>query len=153
MVAAKITPRNVDPQEAVNEAARHYADLRHRRRAVRVIIYLDDDTKCLWPIPEFNSGEPLDSQCRLSDDGRTLIWFGRRFTFTRTQGPIVALLLSAWEEGTRDVSQDVLLRAAESDSLRLEFVFRRNPAWGLIIVQGDAPGMYRLAEPDEVSGW
>jgi hypothetical protein len=149
----KSPSRNADPQEAVNASVRYYAEARHRRRAVRVIIYLDDDTKCLWPIPEFDSADPVDNQCRLSDDGRTLLWFGRRFTFTRTQSPVIAMLLSAWEEGTRDVAQDVLLRAADSDSLRLEYLFRRNTAWGVIVVAGDGAGMYRLAEPDEISSW
>ncbi len=110
MPPLKVVARTVDPQEALNDAARRYAEVRHHRRAVRLVIYLDDGAKCLWPIADPLLTEYVDPTCRLSDDGRTLVWFGRRFTFTRTQGPIIALLLSAWEEGSRDVAQDVLLR-------------------------------------------
>jgi hypothetical protein len=140
-----------DLQEQLNDAVRAYAEIKHRRRATRVVVFLDDGEKCGWPIAEIAaSSEPT---CHAANDYKTVIWYGRRFSFTETQSRIVAVLWAAWEDGSRDVSQESLLKSADCDSQRLEYLFRRSPAWNLIVVRGDAPGMYRLAEPDEIEGW
>ena len=73
-------------------------------------------------------------------------WFGTYYTFTAAQARVVAVLWAAWENGTPDVRQELLLEAAGSEGGRLAHVFRRHPAWGSLIVPGPSKGLFRLAE-------
>jgi hypothetical protein len=76
-------------------------------------------------------------------------WGETRFEFTPKQRVIVKLLFGAWRDGERDVRQDALLDAADSDSQRLRDVFRGHPAWGVMVTQGASGGLYRVVMPDE----
>lgn len=70
---------------------------------------------------------------------------GRAFFPTPLQQGIVARLWAAWENGEHDVPEVELLDAGNSRSERLQDVFKRNPAFGSIIVRGSRPGTFRLA--------
>lgn len=80
---------------------------------------------------------------------RQITWPGvGTFALNAAQARVVAVLLLAWEEGRPDVSQRVLLREAGTDCARLGDLFRHVPGWERLVVPGEAPGDYRLAEPD-----
>lgn len=81
---------------------------------------------------------------------RRVYWPGLgEFTFSWKQGAAVRELWAAWEEQSPGVSQEAVLQAAESDCARLYDLFRRHSAWGVLIIQGDKSGTYRLAEVEE----
>jgi hypothetical protein len=61
-------------------------------------------------------------------------------------------LWAAREEGTLEVNQAVLLRAADSDGARLHDLFRGHPAWGKLILRGHSPGSYTLPPPTGMTG-
>ena len=66
------------------------------------------------------------------------------------QREVVRVLWEAWQEGNPEVSQQTLLQAVDSDCTRLLDLFRRHPAWGQLVVQGEAAGTYRLPDlPEE----
>jgi hypothetical protein len=60
------------------------------------------------------------------------------------QQAVAAALWAARANGTLEVSQAVLLRAADSDGARLHDLFRGHPAWGKLILRGRSPGSYTL---------
>ncbi len=60
------------------------------------------------------------------------------------QQAVVAALWAARAEGTLEVTQALLLRAADSDGARLHDLFRNHPAWDRLICRGRAPGSYTL---------
>lgn len=77
---------------------------------------------------------------------------GRAWTFTPLQAKAVKVLWEAMGDGTWEVKQQTLLDAAGSTGDRLVDLFKRHPAWGALIVAGEASGHYRLAplpEADE----
>ncbi len=68
------------------------------------------------------------------------------------QQAVVAALWTAWEDGTLEVAQAMLLRAADSDGTRLHDLFRGHGAWGKLILRGRCPGSYTLPPlPEEPS--
>lgn len=85
---------------------------------------------------------------RLSDCQR-VYWPGLgAFRFAKKQAAAVALLWEARFGGgdEHEVEQAVLLREADSECNRLADLFRRHAGWGVLIIQGDRPGSYRLAD-------
>jgi hypothetical protein len=100
------------------------------------------------------TGNPLQihrpDKPRHSSDFRTINWYGTKFKFTATQAAVVRELWAAKKNDTPDVSQARLLEAAGSDGRRLDDLFRRSPAWGVMIVQGEMGGTYRLGDEPEV---
>jgi hypothetical protein len=60
------------------------------------------------------------------------------------QQAVIAALWTARDDGILEVSQAVLLRAADSDGTRLHDLFRGHHAWGALIVRGPTPGYYTL---------
>jgi len=76
-------------------------------------------------------------------------WFGTRYSFSPLQSAIVRVLWSAWEHGTPEVRQSVLLESADTDT-ELRFVFRDHPAWGAMLVPGSAKGTFRLADEKKI---
>src|SRR5262249_19601351 len=50
----------------------------------------------------------------------------------------------AWENGTTDVRQDLLLTEVDCDSASLAELFQKNDAWGSLIVPGERKGTFRL---------
>jgi hypothetical protein len=81
-------------------------------------------------------------------DFASVLWDGRAYSFTPTQGAIVRALWEALSNGTPDLRQETLLAAASSDTGRLQELFRNNQAWGVMIVPGATKGTFRLA-PEE----
>ncbi len=77
-------------------------------------------------------------------------WHGEEFSFGgRLQRAVIACLWSAWQEGTPDVPEAVILREIDSDSAELRLLFRGHPCWGKLIqrssLHGGPVGCYRLA--------
>jgi hypothetical protein len=81
-----------------------------------------------------------------TDNFSAVYWPGRgTFHFYgEKQQAVVAALWAARAEGSLEVSQNVLLRAADSDGARLHDLFRGHPAWGKLVLRGHAPGSYTL---------
>lgn len=90
-------------------------------------------------------GEPAPAHNAHTSDFQRVDWNGRRYFLTPKQAKVVSVLWQAWEEGGEEIAQDVLLRAADSDGVRLVDLFKRSEAWGNLIVS-PRPGFYRLAE-------
>lgn len=86
------------------------------------------------------------SPCRHSIDFASVRWYGTDYVFTGTQSAAVKLLWAAWEGGTPEVRHDTILAEINSDSDRLAKVFQGHPAWGAMIVAGDAKGTFRLRQ-------
>jgi hypothetical protein len=88
-----------------------------------------------------------------SCDFASVNWFGTSYAFTPTQRRIVAVLWTAWEQGTPDVSQKAVLEEAMSDSTNLRELFRGHAAWKTMIqcssVHGGPAGCFRLAPPED----
>ena len=84
-----------------------------------------------------------------SPDFRSVRWFGRHFSFTVNQAPVVQVLWGAWENRTADVGDETLLQATDHEAppTSLRSLFRQHPAWGTMIVAGGSKGSHRLAEP------
>ncbi len=84
-----------------------------------------------------------------SADFRSLKWFGKTYSFTANQAPVVAMLFDHWENETPDVGGETLLLEVDHEDPpeRLSVVFRGNPAWGMIIMPGETKSSYRLQPP------
>lgn len=85
--------------------------------------------------------------CRHSQDFRSVVWQGASYSLTALQAAVVAILWRGWEKGTPDVGQETLLQAVGSEDRRLDSLFKRSPAFGKMIVQGDTKGTFRLSDP------
>ncbi len=75
-----------------------------------------------------------------SEDFRSVHWFGTDYCFTATQAACVGVLWRAWENKTPEVSQELVLAGADSESGRLSDVFGGSEAWKTMIVQGTTKG-------------
>ncbi len=95
----------------------------------------------------------LDAQrhpgARHSADFRSISWFGQGYSFTEAQARAVQLLWQSWMQGTPDVGDKLLVKAAGSESTRLVDIFRDSAAWSTLIVEGATRGTHRLADPGE----
>ena len=87
------------------------------------------------------------SPCRAGPGFTSVIWYGTEYQFTSMQSHIVRILWEAWERGTPAVRQEFLIEAvgAESES-KMSWVFRDNPAWGVMIVPAKTRGTYMLGK-------
>jgi hypothetical protein len=93
---------------------------------------------------------PSAVRARHSIDFVSVLWNGKLYGFTPTQARIVNMLWEARENGTPDVHQSTLLDRAWCESKRLEWVFRKHPAWGVVIIPSPlVKGGFRLANPGE----
>jgi hypothetical protein len=103
------------------------------------------------PAPQLPQRRPETDPWHAADF-REVCWAGRPYSFTPKQRLIVARLWRAWEEGTPEVDQQTLLRAADSDCVRLVDLFRSCPGWRDLILHVEG-GRYRLApHPSEAEG-
>lgn len=109
-------------------------------RVSRVVIELEDGSRFELPVPT-----NYVSTFRHSDDYRTVIWHGRQFTFSPTKAIVIQLLHEANLAGMPDVSGQVLIEKAESNSNRISDLFRDDPAWNVLVVSGKDKGTYRLS--------
>lgn len=109
----------------------------------------------LWPLvplPERNGAQTNGTApkgARHSPDFRSINWFGMVYSFTEPQSHAVRLLWESWQNGTPDVSDKTLIRAAESEAVLLRDVFKDHPAWGGMIAEGGTRGTHRLRESDD----
>lgn len=99
--------------------------------------------------PAGDTVETGDDPARHSDDFRSVHWYGKDYTFTRTQAACVGVLWRAWKAGTPELGQQTILEhpTVEAESDRLIDVFKQCPAWGKMIQKGTTSGAYRLVEP------
>lgn len=105
--------------------------------------------ECPDLVPTVAAILPRLSPCRHGCDFAAIIWYGKRYAFTVSQGAVVRKLWEAWEQRIGDVRQETLLLAADSESGRLLDIFRDHEAWGTLIVPGTARGTYKLADPEK----
>ncbi len=76
----------------------------------------------------------------------SVLWDGASYAFSATQAAVVAVLWEAFEAGTPEVKQELLLDQAGSVGKRIQGVFEGHPAWGTLIVRGRAKGTFCLAD-------
>ncbi len=130
------------------------AEFGPQSRPVTVTIALDGLPAVVLPVlpmPPAAAEAPADREapspppfrtgpgCRSLRDGPTV------YAFTEPQSKAVELLFQAWEAGTPDVPDSMLLRATGSEAVRLADVFRACDAWGKILTEGETRGTHRLA--------
>jgi hypothetical protein len=84
---------------------------------------------------------------RHSVDFRSVYWCGTEYTFTGIQAAVVKILWEAWKNKTPEVGDSCLLETAQSNSERLDLVFRGHSAWGTMITAGTTKGSRRLSQP------
>lgn len=110
--------------------------------------------ECIEPARTISRAGP-----RHSFDFCHVVWFGTDYIFTPTQSACVKVLWEAWEKDTPTLREQSVLEAADSDSDRLEDIFRErvnskrrtHPAWGTMIVPGERKGTVRLAAPQRTT--
>lgn len=85
------------------------------------------------------------SSARHSADFVSVNWFGTVYVLSTHQAACVRVMWEAWENRTPILSESTIQEAAGVDS-PLRHVFRKHPAWGVLIVS-PSKGRYRLAEP------
>jgi hypothetical protein len=71
-------------------------------------------------------------------------WGGALFKFPPMQAQAIRLLWLAWERGEPAVRHDTILVEIDSESPRLRDLFKRNDAWGTLIIKASVKGTYRL---------
>ena len=99
---------------------------------------------------------PTDDRPRRHGAGfRAVVWDGETYHFSVSQAAVVEYLWEQMDNGTHEVSQGTILdkvgsTMAENKHPRLRDLFKRNPAWGTMIVDGKSKGSFRLAEPPPI---
>lgn len=74
-------------------------------------------------------------------------WVGE-FHLSGPQRVVVRELVDAMVNCSNpEVEERVLLARAKSQARSLEDIFRGSPAWGVLILRGSKPGLYRLPAP------
>jgi hypothetical protein len=97
-------------------------------------------------------------QVRHGDEYEWLDWFGKHYTFTPGQRPVVQELVRAWKAAEPGVLQEKLIAKAGSSASLIRDVFRSSgrphDAWqdGVIREVEGARGFYSLHEPRTGSG-
>jgi hypothetical protein len=116
----------------------------------------DSETGARRPVWRGRLGKQLESgetqrPTVPSIDFRSVRWFGKEYTFTANQALVVKVLWQHWEAGTPDVGDETLLEAVDREAppARLDVLFRKHPAWRVMVVPGETKGTHRLAEPEK----
>jgi hypothetical protein len=111
------------------------------RRPVRLQLIFDDGETILLPIPR-------DPETRLGtthgEDFRMIARGEVAWHFSPAQAAVCRALWEAHVNNTPSVGQDTLLEAAGCEGGRLRDLFKRNPAWGVLIVPGSTKGTFQL---------
>ena len=130
------------------EGWRRYARENHpARRLVRVKAYFDDGSKIDLPVPA-DGRERLYS---ISDDGHSMLWDGKHYTFTDSQAPAALLLFGAHQSGMPEVGASAILEAAGSSAAKASDVFKDSQAWkDGVIGPGERRNTVRLRLPEEM---
>jgi len=103
-------------------------------------------------VPSVAALLPRLQPCRHSEDFASVVWFDVPYTLSPAQSKVVRQLWAAWQNGTPEVRQATLLLACGSDQDSIADVFKNDPAWGGLVVQGGRKGTYRLKEPAQQKG-
>jgi len=98
---------------------------------------------------EISELDQKKNEAKHSADFRSVIWFGKDYSFTPTQAACVSILWKAWVNGTPDVGEETLLEKSGSESNRLVDIFKHNDAWKVMIVPGSSKGTKRLSPPTQ----
>lgn len=113
---------------------------------VRLAIWLKSGEQVRLPI----SNPAAVAPCTHSEDYRSVRWYGQPYSFTALQAAVVKLLWEAWQGGTPEVGQAVLLEAAGSAGSRVRDLFRGHAAWDDGAIGPGTRGTFRLYAPDEI---
>ena len=84
-----------------------------------------------------------------SEDFHSAIWFGDNYVFGHDEAECLRILFRNWEKGTPEVSDPYVLGKALIPERRFADVFKNNPAWNKMIVEGSKKGTHRLISPYE----
>ena len=103
------------------------------------------------PGPAATAGElAVDARPAHAGDFSSVHWFGDTYNFTPGQAAAVEHLWAEWERrpglGLREST--LAERVDAGDAFRLSKLFRGHPAFGRMIVAGDAKGVFRLCPPN-----
>ena len=119
--------------------------------------HIERDAKLDALRKEANERAAVRNETDHGPDFRSILWFGRKYSFTVNQSKIVSVLWNAWERGVPDVGDATLVSAIDSDDdfdPRLRDVFKtgkkNHPAWGSMIVPGRTKGTHRLVKPRKI---
>jgi predicted DNA-binding transcriptional regulator AlpA len=94
--------------------------------------------------------------CTYSEDFSSVLWYGTRYDFNKTQALVIKFLWAEWEKGGLGLSEKTIAEKIESvdDHYRLRNTFRHHnghmhPAWGTMI-QSVNKGTFRLVGPEKI---
>lgn len=105
---------------------------------------LYDELRALSETP---TTEPRRKRDAVNRDLQRLDWGAGSYWLVGPQRRVVAVLLDAYlNSRTPDVPEPVLVDAAGGKARKLAEVFRDSAAWGALVVPGESPATYRLAE-------
>lgn len=138
-----------DDLDTVFDSVRVFMLRKFPGRALRAIVLEIDGDSVRLPASArccVGTERARPAQATHSPDFRSLNWYGDPYKFSAVQAAVVKVLWEARDNGTPDVGQQALLEEAGSESTRLVDVFKRNEAWGIVIVPGESAGTYRLGE-------
>jgi hypothetical protein len=68
----------------------------------------------------------------------------QEFSLTGRQAQAVEFLYEMHQNSTPEVGQALILERLESKYTDLRYVFKKNPAWGNLVVPGRTRGTFRL---------
>lgn len=97
------------------------------------------------PVPD-QIGEGSDTLPAHAKDFSSIKCPKGEFHFTPAQRPVIEVLWADWEQGGQGLGHGYLLEqhSRRGMTMRLRDVFKRNPAWGKIVVRGERKDVYRL---------
>ena len=91
-----------------------------------------------------------ETGCEHSGDFTSVIWYGKKYSFTKTQAECIKYLWEEWEKGGLSLSEKTIgeLIDSASDNYRLMHTFNRgkHPAWGSMITSV-GKGIFALRKP------
>jgi hypothetical protein len=93
--------------------------------------------------------EAAESQCRHSDDFASVIWYGKKYTFTKMQAAAIKVLWENWENKTPEVSEKTIGENAGSvsNNYRIATTFYKHPALNTMIHACNKRGIFKLDKP------
>jgi hypothetical protein len=73
---------------------------------------------------------------------------GAKFTLTKAQGAVIAILHDAFKSGNPNVSNTKILETLERETSRLQDIFKSSPGGWKALIKSTRRGVYRLNLPD-----
>ena len=90
--------------------------------------------------------EAVKDYCCYGSGFRSVRWKGQLYSFTRLQAIVVGHLWRAYQQGTPDVADNLLMNSVDSKSDRIVDIFRSSKAIGSMIIPGGTRGTHRLSD-------